>query len=230
MVQFIDAELEKLKKEVLDMWSLVYDQLHEAGDALLTSNKEKAEKILLREPRVNAFELKIDSDVEDLISLYNPMNIHLRFLIAVLKINTNLERIGDFAYGIAGEVVHGKRVIDGDLIKDLRLNDMVDAALSMLKKSGVAFETESAALAKEIIKIDDVIDEIDDKSNDALVNYIKENKDVSLYDILSLHSSIKRLERLGDHCTNISEEVVFFVAAKVLKHGKKDKGDLNSNK
>ena len=96
MVKFIESELVLLKKEIDEMWTLVYNQLDRAGDAVLTLDRELAQQVLVRERRVNAFELKIDSDVEDIIALYNPVAIDLRFVLAMLKINTNLERFGRF--------------------------------------------------------------------------------------------------------------------------------------
>ena len=101
MVQFIESELLLLKKEVSEMWMLVYSQMERARDAVLEMNVEMTQQVAVREKRVNAFELKIDSDVEDVISLYNPVAVDLRFALAMLKINSNLERIGDFAEGIA---------------------------------------------------------------------------------------------------------------------------------
>ena len=94
MVKFIESELVLLKKEIDEMWTLVYNQLDRAGDAVLTLDRELAQQVLVRERRVNAFELKIDSDVEDIIALYNPVAIDLRFVLAMLQINTNLERLG----------------------------------------------------------------------------------------------------------------------------------------
>ena len=105
MVKFIESELILLKKEIDEMWTLVYNQLDRAGEAVLTLDKELAQQVMVRERRVNAFELKIDSDVEDIIALYNPVAIDLRFVLAMLKINTNLERLGDFAEGIARFVI-----------------------------------------------------------------------------------------------------------------------------
>lgn len=85
MVKFIESELVLLKKEIDEMWTLVYNQLDRAGDAVLTLDRELAQQVLVRERRVNAFELKIDSDVEDIIALYNPVAIDLRFVLAMLK-------------------------------------------------------------------------------------------------------------------------------------------------
>ena len=78
-------------------------------EAVLTLDRELAQQVIVRERRVNAFELKIDSDVEDVIALYNPVAIDLRFVLAMLKINTNLERLGDFAEGIARFVVKSEK-------------------------------------------------------------------------------------------------------------------------
>lgn len=119
MVKFIESELVLLKKEIDEMWTLVYNQLDRAGEAVLTFDRELAQQVLVRERRVNALELKIDSDVEDIIALYNPVAIDLRFVLAMLKINTNLERLGDFAEGIARFVLNCKEpVLDPDLLKN----------------------------------------------------------------------------------------------------------------
>ena len=118
MVKFIESELVLLKKEIDEMWTLVYNQLDRAGDAVLTLDRELAQQVLVRERRVNAFELKIDSDVEDIIALYNPVAIDLRFVLAMLKINTNLERLGDFAEGIARFALNcHEPALDTELVK-----------------------------------------------------------------------------------------------------------------
>ena len=106
MVKFVDEELVKIRKEILDMWTLVYDQMRNVCEAIPTSEKEKAWDVLIREKRVNASELKLDCDVEDFLVLYNPVAIDLRFALAMLKINTDLERIGDFAENITTEGIN----------------------------------------------------------------------------------------------------------------------------
>ena len=122
MVQFIESELVLLKKEIDEMWTLVYNQLGRAGEAVLTLDRELAQQVLVRERRVNAFELKIDSDIEDIIALYNPVAIDLRFVLAMLKINTNLERLGDFAEGIARFALNCKEpILASGLVKDCLL-------------------------------------------------------------------------------------------------------------
>ena len=126
MVKFIESELVSLKKEVNEMWTLVYNQLDRAGEAVLTFNRDQAQQVIVREKRVNAFELKIDSDVEDTIALYNPVAIDLRFVLAMFKINSDLERLGDFAEGIARFVVRSEEtVLDSELLHSLRIEEML---------------------------------------------------------------------------------------------------------
>lgn len=100
-MKVIEQEIAALKNTINEMWALVHQQIYNAGEAMLTGDKELAYKVLSRERRVNAFELKIDSDCEDIIALYAPVAIDLRFVLAMYKINTNLERLGDFAAKLA---------------------------------------------------------------------------------------------------------------------------------
>ena len=217
MVKFIESELVLLKKEIDEMWTLVYNQLDRAGEAVLTLDKELAQQVIVRERRVNAFELKIDSDVEDVIALYNPVAIDLRFVLAMLKINTNLERLGDFAEGIARFVVKSEEpVLDEELLKRLRLEEM----LSMLEVAKRALNEESLELATSVFAKDNLLDEINAEATAVLAEYIKEHPESTL-SCLNLVGVFRKLERSGDHITNIAEEIVFFIDAKVLKHSGK---------
>lgn len=225
MVKFIESELELLKKEVNEMWVLVYNQLDRAGEAVLTFDKELAEQVKVRERRVNAFELKIDSDIEDVIALYNPVGIDLRFVLAMLKINSNLERLGDFAEGIVRFVIDSNEpILDSSLLKRLRLEEMLAEVLSMLEISKRALSEERLELATTVFAKDNLIDEINAQVTKVLADYINEHPD-NLLTCLNLVSVFRKLERAGDHITNIAEEIVFYIDAKVLKHsGKTEEG------
>lgn len=219
MVLKVEAELNKLKKETLEMWALVYNQLQRAGEAVLTLDKDIARQVILRERRVNAFELKIDRDVEDMIALYNPVAVQLRFTLAMFKINSNLERIGDFAEGIARFVLdyHGPS-LDADLISRLRLAEMFEQVGNMLRTQYDALEKENADLAIRVFEMDTIVNDINRDAHDILKEYILQNPEANSSDALQLISVFRKLERLGDHCTNIGEEIVFYLDAKVLKH------------
>lgn len=217
MLKFIDSELVLLKKQIDEMWTLVYNQLERAGEAVLTQDRELARQVLVRERRVNAFELKIDRDVEDIISLYNPVGIELRFVLAMLKINTNLERLGDFAESIARFVVNNTEPLDAALIEQLRLNKMIEQVLSMLELAKRALQEEDQDLAASVFAKDSLLDEINANATPLLADYILKNPGDATV-CLNLIGIFRKLERSGDHITNIAEEIVFFVDAKVQKH------------
>ena len=101
----IENEIISLKKELINMWMLVQSQLNKTREAMTNFDKDLAREILVKEKRVNSFELKIDRDCENIFALHCPVAIDLRFLLAALKINTNLERIGDIAAGVAKYVI-----------------------------------------------------------------------------------------------------------------------------
>ena len=218
MVQFIESELVLLKKEIDEMWTLVYNQLGRAGEAVLTLDRELAQQVLVSERRVNAFELKIDSDIEDIIALYNPVAIDLRFVLAMLKINTNLERLGDFAEGIARFALNCKEpILASGLVKELRLEEMINQVSAMLELAKRALQEESQELATAVFAKDNLLDEINANATAVLADYIGKHPESAL-SCLNLVSVFRKLERSGDHITNIAEEIVFFIDAKVLKH------------
>lgn len=218
MAKFIESELATLKREVDEMWMLVYNQLDRAGESLLTLDRELSRQVMVCEKRVNASELKLDSDIEDIIALYNPIGVDLRFVLAVLKINSNLERIGDFAAGIARFVARfPEPALDADLIGQLRLDILISEVLGMLRLAKDAFDKESLELATQVFSKDDLIDRINADAPQILSEYIHANPDSALT-CLNLLSAVRKMERAGDHITNMAEEIVFFVDAKVLKH------------
>lgn len=221
MVKFIESELVSLKKEIDEMWTLVYNQLDRAGESVLTLDKELAQQVVVRERRVNAFELKIDSDVEDIIALYSPVAIDLRFVLAMLKINTNLERLGDFAEGIARFVLKcNEPILDGELLRQLRLEEMQSEVLTMLQLAKRALNEESLELATAVFSKDNLLDDINAQATSVLAEYIEVHPE-AVYACLELSGVFRKLERAGDHITNIAEEIVFFIDAKVLKHSGK---------
>lgn len=221
MVKFIESELVLLKKEIDEMWTLVYNQLDRAGEAALTLDRELAQQVVVRERRVNAFELKIDSDVEDVIALYNPVAIDLRFVLAMLKINTNLERLGDFAEGIARFALKcNEPALDAALLKKLRLEEMQAQVLAMLELAKQALNEESIDKATAVFAKDNLVDEINANATAVLADHIKTHPDSTLT-CLNLVSVFRKWERSGDHITNIAEEIVFYIDAKVLKHSGK---------
>ena len=142
MVEFIESKLVRLRKEVDEMWELVRTQIDKSGNAVQNLNREDAQTVIVREKHVNAFELKIDSDIEDIIALYSPVAVDLRLVLAMLKINSNLERIGDFAEGIARFVIHCPEPLNEALMERLQLKTMFMTVLDMLDMAKRALDEE----------------------------------------------------------------------------------------
>ena len=152
---YIEKELDDLKKEVLEMWDLVNSQLNRAGEALLSMDKELAHEVTYREKRVNAFALKIDSDCEDIIGLYNPVALDLRFTLAMMKTSNNLERIADFCDGIARFVIDYPEVnIESELFEKTGIKEMLDIVKAMMLQAENALIEEKSSEAIAVFNKD----------------------------------------------------------------------------
>ena len=216
----LDTELQLLKGEIISVWNLVVTQLNKTQDALTRFDKDLAREVVLNEKRVNAYELKIDRDCENIFALFNPVAVDLRFVLAVLKINNNLERTGDIAEGIGKFIVFTDSAFDKKLLEVAQVETMFNEATSMLGEVLIAFEKEDTALARSVFKQDEVLDNINLKANSVIAEFIRKNPD-KLEQALYILSTIRKLERVGDQAKNIAEEIIFYVEAKVLKHNKK---------
>lgn len=214
----LDTELQELKSDILRMWALVIDQIKKGKSSLLQLDKRIAQEIVLNESRVNAYELKIDRDCENLFALFNPVAVDLRCVLAVLKINTNLERIGDNAEGIAKFVIDiDVDSFDKQLLDITRVVEMYEKGSEMLADVYNAFDKEDSSLAKGIFQKDTVLDDINHDATRVIAEYIRNNPD-KIEQALLVLSTIRKLERLGDQVKNIAEEIIFFIEAVVLKH------------
>src|SRR5258708_39367663 len=128
----LENEITAVKKELISMWILVQSQLNKAKEAMVQFDKDLAREILVKEKRVNSFELKIDRDCENIFALHCPVAIDLRFLLAALKINTNLERIGDIAAGVARYVVESPVSFNTAALESTAIIRMYDEAINII--------------------------------------------------------------------------------------------------
>lgn len=213
----LDIEITELKAESIKMWELVNLQLKKGKESLINLDKDLAREIILSEKRVNAFELKLDRDCENIFALFNPLAVDLRFVLAVLKINNNLERTGDIVAGIAKFVTNVDHTFDKKLLEITRAVEMYEAAIGMMTDVLIAYDKEDTTKARQVFKQDEFLDEINIKANKAIADYIRENTE-NIESALYLLSIIRKLERVGDQAKNMAEELIFYVEAKVLKH------------
>ena len=218
----LDQYRESLKQSGLEMFELCKKQTVKSKEAFLNHDIDLAEEIIHTENRVNALDLKIDRDCERFIALHTPVASDLRFVLALRKINFDLEKVGDHAYGIARYIIERETPIDHKLLEKLRFVEMYESAISMLDDVTNAFIDEDAKKARKVFKKDKVLNKININAFKIISEEVK--KDPNLIDqYLLLFSVIKKIERTGDLITNIAEDVIFYLEAEVLKHRKKKK-------
>lgn len=213
----IDTELERLKTKLLEMWDLVEFQIKSGREAMVNADVELAKLVIKRDRKVNQFDVKIDRMCENFFALFTPVAVDLRLVLAVLKINANLERIGDTAEGIARFVKKLEAPVEPELVEMTKVLLMYDEALAMFTDCRTAFKNNDPKLAKEVIKRDKILNKIYRKSDTVVTKYMVQNPN-NISEALALLSIIKKLERVGDQVTNIAEEVIFYREAKVVKH------------
>ena len=219
----LTSELNYLKSTLIEMWNLVTDQIVESSEVLLKNDKDLANEVLANEKRVDAYELKINMDCENILALQTPVANDLRFILAVLKITYNLERIGDYAKSIVKFVNESEGKFKKREIKETKLQIMFETAVNMLTEALEAFEKEDVKAAKDIFIRDVKLDKVNKNANTIIAGLISK-KPAAVINYLNLLSIIHKLERVGDQTKNISEEIIFYIEAQVLKHRKKELG------
>ena len=221
----LQEQLDYLKIALTEMASLVESQLQKSIQALLEQDEDLANEVLHHERRVNAYELKIDKDCENIFALLTPVAHDMRLVFATLKINADLERIGDYAEGISKIVVDEKKGFDFKLVQTLDLKHMYEIVFAMFKDVMVAYSENDSRLARSVFSRDLLVNELNYKAMPIIVDFCKENNQ-AISQAIELLSIMRKLERVGDHITNIAEEIIFYKEAQVLKHG--NKGGDNS--
>jgi phosphate transport system protein len=215
----LDKEITSLKNNLIEMFLLVQKQLRKSLIAVNTLDKNLAREVLVNERRVNAEELKIDKDCENFVALFNPVAIDLRFVFAAFKINSHLESIGDSAKGISKFVLEMDKKFDDQLLLELQLQKMYELADSMIEDNIQSLRNDDTTQARLVFSKDVEIDNINRHANKIIANHLgKEPNDIIA--LLNLMSIIRRIERVGDLSSNIAEEIIFYLEAKVLKHDK----------
>ncbi len=218
----LETEIKSLKRNVVEMWHLVNSQLDKSQRVLTDFDKNLCQNIKVNEKMVDTFELMIDKDCENILALYSPVAIDLRFVLSVLKVNYNLERIGDYASGISKLVNELENPITQELFTSTKIVEMFNLCKELLKESLISFEHENNWETRNILCRDKAINKINRDATKIVSDYIINNPgDVMI--AMNVLSIIRKLERVGDHIQNIAEELIFFMEAKVLKHQKKKK-------
>ncbi|MCX7986062.1 MAG: phosphate signaling complex protein PhoU [Bacteroidales bacterium] len=215
----LDTEIQQLKESLLEMWSLVLKQCYKSEKAIERFDKDLAREILANEKRVDAFELKINMDCERILALFNPVANDLRFVLSVLRINAELERVGDYARTLAKVIKDVSGAFKAKEIADVNLVAMSGIASNMLQSAYNAFEQENIELLRPIFKHDEELDRMNKNALSVIARLIKE-KPEEAENLLELLLAVQRIERMGDQAKAIAEEIVFYLEAKVIRHQK----------
>ncbi len=215
MERHFRLELDELKQRLLWMGGLAERAVHQSVRSLVELNDDLAGKVLEEEPAINEMEIEIDERVMRLLALYQLVALDLRFVLAVTRINAELERIGDQAVNIAQSAQR--------MLRHPRVNPLIDVprmselAERMVRDSLDAFVQSDVELAKTVLSRDDAADCMRDQMFHELLAYMMENPSVIL-PTFQLVLGVKDLERIGDHATNIAEDVIYMVAGRDVRH------------
>jgi phosphate transport system protein len=215
----IESELQALKDNVLDMLSLVKNQMIKCKDAIHKNDVGLAEEVIREEKNVNTQEIAIDRDCENILALYTPVATDLRLVLATLKMTNALERIGDCAKSIARFLEEEMKSLPKHWLKDLAFEEMLDTLVSMLKDMGEALRKEDTKMALKTAKRDEHLNDYNRKAFKVTADLIKQHPENSKT-LLTLFSLTRDLERAGDLTKNLAEELVFHIEARVMKHKK----------
>jgi phosphate transport system protein len=213
--EHFSEQLEDLRRNLILMGGEVERQIQRSIEALIEVDAEKAAAVIANDGEIDRMEMVVEDQAVQLLALQQPVASDLRFLIAVLKINNDLERIGDHAVNIA----EGAQRLAGQkpFKPFIDIPYMAEVAMSMLKQSLDAFVNRDALLAKKVIKKDDILDDKNVSIIRELLTYMAEYPNLITY-FLELISISKNLERVGDLATNICEDTIFIAEARWVKH------------
>lgn len=223
----LQRDIEKLKREILAFSAEVEADVRAAVRAVEERDEVAARKVMDRELQTNVMEVDVEEDCLKILALHQPVAGDLRYIVAVLKINQDLERIADLAAHIAERALHlsGQSRIE----IPFPIGEMADKAQAMLKKVLDAFVNEDAASAREVCHADSEIDEI----NHAVFRQVRQAVagDPSLFEpLLQILHIARHIERIADHATNIAEDLIYLTEGRIVRHTKEvsDKADASA--
>lgn len=215
MVRHFDEELNKLKEKLLEMSGLAQRAIQLSIGALAERKGELAQQVIKSDHAINMLEIEIDELSLKLLALRQPQAGDLRFITSIMKINNDLERIGDLAVNIAERTIE---LLKYPLLKPLiDIPRMADISQGMLKDSINAFVNRDSELARNVCERDDEVDNLNDQILRELLTYMMQDPK-TIERAVDLILVGRNLERIADHATNICEDVIYMVSGRIIKH------------
>lgn len=218
MTRHFQNEIEKLKRKILHLAAMVEENLQTAVKSISEYDINLADEVIKSDPEVDSLEVEVEEDCLKILALHQPVAADLRYIITVLKINNDLERIADLAVNIAERTKTIARNYGVEKPFDLR--GMLNITVNMVKLSVDALVTNDTQKAREVIQNDDSIDSFNEEAHRVFQKQIRENPNSTEY-CISLLSVSKNLERIADHATNIAEDVIYMIDGEIVRHQSK---------
>ena len=215
MTVHLQRDLDSLKKDIVHLGSLVQNSTQSVVEFLGTKSEQQLQEVLEYEDRINELEVDIEEHCLKVLALHQPVAIDLRFIIVIMKVNNDLERMGDQAVNISQRV---KSLMDGpELPISLPIDEMTNAVQKMVSLSLEALVSQDPAIAREVVDMDDIVDDLNAQTYDLIRETIQADPSL-VTSAMSMATISSNLERIGDLCTNIAEEVIFMVEGQVIRH------------
>ena len=219
MPKRLQKELEKIKKSILSLGAMAEERIRMSIKAIENWDAELAEEIIRRDYEIDELEVEVEEECLKILALHQPVAVDLRFLIAVIKINSELERVGDEAVNIANRVRNiSKRK---KLNLSFNFSVMAEKAASMLRMSLDSLVDHDLDLAFKVLTLDDEVDQMHREMYDRIKEAMSKNPEYVGY-LINLYTTSRHLERLGDHSTNIAEQVIYLIEGEIVRHGHRE--------
>lgn len=215
MSKHFSLALDQLKEIFNELCILVEDNFAQAAQALLTRDAELAQKVIDADKKIDFMEIEIEEECLKILALYHPVAAELRYLITMLKVNNDLERVGDLSCNIAKKAIYLSSHIVPE--NDIDLPTMINKTQEMLKKSLSALNTMDVRLAYDVCQMDDTVDYIKKQQGKEIINLIKSIPEKANI-LIKLFAVTRNIERVADLATNISEDVVYCVDGDIIRH------------
>lgn len=216
MSRHLQIEIEKLKKKIFELCAMVEESVLSSVRSVIRRDTELAQKLIDNDSVIDTMEIEVEEDCLKILALHQPVAIDLRFIVAALKINSDLERIGDLAVNIAERslmlaTLKNAHAVEYDFTK------MSQKAIAMVKKSLDAFVNFDPKLSIQVCSSDDEVDELHKGMYAVFKREVSRN--IDSIDVMLQYLSISRsLERIADHATNIAEDVVYITEGDIVRH------------
>jgi phosphate transport system protein len=215
MTKHFQNEIERLKKKILHMAALVEEALELSVNAAIDRDVGLAQRVISADSGIDAFEIEVEEECLKILALHQPVAADLRYVVAVLKINNDLERIADLAVNIAERALDLATTAEHSVPYDL--SSMLEAAVGMVRQSVDALVRRDVTAAQQVRLDDDQVDNLHKSAHRAVIENIRRSPEKGDY-LISLLSISRNLERIADHATNVAEDVIYMVEGEIVRH------------